>query len=530
MFIAHAAVMALTSGDNVSDPLQAFVSAVAPISAFAAYLTVLGAHLLRNYGSHPRLLPLSDEVAADLQWFPARLVTAMLIVSISEHFAATMELSQSASIAIDASMAILLALTLAHGLRRGTETHVALFRRMSGSHAAPASATLPLWLSIGIGVVWIVLIASALATLAGFVAFGSFIAKQTAWVLIVVSTAYLLMRAADDVLKSLLHSHPAEQTNAPIAASASARKQAAVLLSAAAHAAIVLFAALLLLAPYGGGPLDVFQHAYRVQEGLTIGKIQLRPEAVGRALLVLLVGIVAVKALRSWLQRLYLPTTRMDLGMRDSVTSLFGYTGYIVVIALVLSALGVGLQQIAWVASALAVGIGFGLQAIVQNFVSGLILLAERPVRVGDWVALGDIEGDIRRINVRATEIQRGDRSTVIVPNSEFITKAVRNVTFGSALGLVQIKLPLPLSVDVERVRDEIMQAFKSHADVLQNPAPGVMLDGIDGGNLIFNATAFVSSPRLSYGVRSAVLFDALARLKRADIPLVAPTTVVMAQ
>src|SRR3546814_12894424 len=85
-----------------------------------------------------------------------------------------------------------------------------------------------------------------------------------------------------------------------------------------------------------------------------------------------------------------------------------------------------------------SVGIGFGLQAVVQNFLSGLILLAERPVKVGDWVSLGGIEGDIRRINVRATEIQMGDHSTVIVPNSEFITKVVRNVTHASPLGRVR--------------------------------------------------------------------------------------------
>ena len=121
--------------------------------------------------------------------------------------------------------------------------------------------------------------------------------------------------------------------------------------------------------------------------------------------------------------------------MRSSLTTLLGYVGGIVVIAIALSALGIGVERIAWVASALSVGIGFGLQAIVQNFISGLILLAERPVKVGDWVVLGTSEGDVRRINVRATEIQLGDRSTLIVPNSEFITKTVRNMTLRQCRG-----------------------------------------------------------------------------------------------
>jgi small-conductance mechanosensitive channel len=125
--------------------------------------------------------------------------------------------------------------------------------------------------------------------------------------------------------------------------------------------------------------------------------------------------------------------------------------------------LGISVNRIAWIASALSVGIGFGLQAIVQNFISGLILLAERPVKVGDWVVLGAAEGDIRRINVRATEIQLGDRSTLIVPNSEFITKTVRNMTLRNAEGRVLIRLPMPLSTNALQVRDIMLGALREH-------------------------------------------------------------------
>ena len=104
----------------------------------------------------------------------------------------------------------------------------------------------------------------------------------------------------------------------------------------------------------------------------------------------------------------------------------------------------------------------------MQNFVSGLILLVERPVKVGDWVALGDIEGDIRRINVRATEIQMGDRSTMIVPNSELITKTVRNVTLANAQGRVQIKLPMPLDTDADAVIAAMRDAFAANSAVLE--------------------------------------------------------------
>jgi len=138
------------------------------------------------------------------------------------------------------------------------------------------------------------------------------------------------------------------------------------------------------------------------------------------------------------------------------------------------------------------------------------------------------VEGDIRRINVRATEIQMGDRSTVIVPNSEFITKVVRNVTMAEPLGLVQIKLAIPIAVDAEAVRTHLLEAYRVHADVLDTPAPNVLLDGIDGANLLFNATGFVSSPRAVAGVRSSLLFDVLRRLREAGITLAAAPTVMI--
>ncbi|WP_159311534.1 mechanosensitive ion channel family protein, partial [Raoultella terrigena] len=207
------------------------------------------------------------------------------------------------------------------------------------------------------------------------------------------------------------------------------------------------------------------------------------------------------------------------------ITTLLGYFGGVMVIAAALAALGISVERIAWVASALSVGIGFGLQAIVQNFISGLILLAERPVKVGDWVKLGDTEGDIRRINVRATEIQLGDHSTVIVPNSEFITKTVRNMTWGGAQGRVLLRLPAPLDTDAQRMRQLILDAFTSHPDVLDTPAPIVQLEGIVDGTLTFLAIGHVVNPRNTGGVKSDLLFSILETLRQAGLALSPPTT-----
>ena len=385
---------------------------------------------------------------------------------------------------------------------------------------------------------WLVLATAVVCLLAGYVAFGSFAIKQVVWAGVVLGAVYLLAALVDDALMAWLGAGQHDATTAPASASASAAAptsakakgspQLAVLASGVLRLALLLFALMLLLAPFGEGPGDLLRRSGQWQQGVAIGEFRLQPGALLQALLVLLLALGVMRLLRGWLAERYLPTTALDPGMRASATSLFGHTGVVVAIALALAAMGIGLERIAWVASALSVGIGFGLQAVVQNFVSGLILLAERPVKVGDWVSLGGVEGDIRRINVRATEIQMSDRSTVIVPNSEFITKVVRNVTLADPLGLVQLKLPVPLGSDAQQVRELLLQAFDADPDVLATPAPAVLLDGVDNGQLLFNATGYVNSPRISARVRSALLFDVLTRLDDAGITLARPPTLLI--
>lgn len=508
---------ALTSGADPSTRAEALITALVASFGFGTYIAALGATWVSTCAPMWRLNVLPEAVAAKLRSFPGCFAAVVVLTVVVEQVAATINLSLATTVALEGLMATLQGAVFAIHLQRIAPRRIPHWGRHTEDVAAPPTLAMPVWASILLATSWLVLGAAAVCLLLGYLALASFIIKQFGWAVILLSTALLLARAITHVITALLEPKGID-THVVTSRVDSARLQAAVLLSALAQITIGFFALLFFLAPYGAGPAEFLEHASRAQEGLSIGQIQLRPAELGRALVVLVLGVIAVRGARRWMQERFLPLTPMDAGMRDSVASLAAYVGFVIVIALALSALGVGLQQIAWVASALAVGIGFGLQAIVQNFVSGLILLAERPVRVGDWVSLGDIEGDVRRINARATEIQKGDRSTVIVPNSEFITKAVRNVTHNSPLGLVQFKLPLPLATDIERVRSEVMQAFQSHKDILRDPAPSVMIDGVDNVNIVFNAVGFVSSPRAAYGVRSAILFDALNRIRAAGL------------
>ena len=491
------------------------------LACFGGYVVGLGRALLAADRHSWRLPALPDTVAAGLAWFP--LVFAIITTAgwLVERLYALVNASLATTVALNCILALVLGITMVIAVGRGERLRRLLDRGPDADRVPPR----PLWLAVLAVLVWLVLVGSVVALLLGYVALGGFMVRQLAWTGIVASSTYLLLVLIDDVCMGWL------ATNNPDTLPAGVwrmRDQAAVLVSGVGRTLVALVALTSVLSPFGDGPPELLNRATQFTDGLAIGEVQVRPMSVLLAVTVLVVGLSCVRLLKRWLVGQLLPTTNMDAGMQMSTSSLFGYAGGVLVVALALSAVGIGLERVAWVASALSVGIGFGLQAVVQNFVSGLILLAERPVKVGDWVVLGTVEGDIRRINVRATEIQMSDRSTVIVPNSEFITKTVRNITHASPLGLVQIKLPMPLDTDVEQVRNLMLASFQEHAEVQASPAPSVALDGIDNGKLVFNATAYVGSPRMSYGVRSDLLFEVLKRLREAKLPMSNPSTMVL--
>ncbi|RYX91050.1 MAG: mechanosensitive ion channel family protein [Comamonadaceae bacterium] len=528
------------AGSEPSEAVSAALSLLIKAVIFAAFVSGLGQALLAPGKPSRRLLPVPDRVADGLRNFPPLLAVLMLVTWLAEGLAGIVNANLATTVALNGLMALAMGAVMARALvlcgrllsHSGAPGTLATPGDMASDVSAePRPTPRPLWVNIFAVAGGLVLAVSLVCLLAGFVAIGSFIVRQLGWTVIVLASTFLLCVLVDDVFMGLLAGHrnqdepseldgPGGELHTP---ASKLRTQAAVLLSGVTRVLLAVLALRLLLAPFGAGPAEFFQRADQLQSGVTLGSLHIMPSAVFQALLVMVLAVLAVKVLQGWLQNHYLPTTKLDRGMQLSATTLFGYVGYIAAFSVAMSAVGIGLDRIAWVASALSVGIGFGLQAVVQNFVSGLIMLAERPVKVGDWVSLGGVEGDIRRINVRATEIQLGDRSTVIVPNSEFITKTVRNVTHANPLGLVVIRLPMPLNTPAEAVRDLLTAAFTDNTDILKTPAPSVQLDGIEGTTLVFKGTGYVSSPRSAYGVRSNLLFDALKRINAAGIPMSPP-------
>jgi potassium-dependent mechanosensitive channel len=254
-----------------------------------------------------------------------------------------------------------------------------------------------------------------------------------------------------------------------------------------------------------------------------IGGVRLSPAAILSALAFLVIGGLAVRAAQRWLAIKFLPRTGLEAGLQNSIQALFGYVALIVAVALSLGALGIDLQKIALIAGALSVGIGFGLQAVVSNFVSGLILLAERSIRVGDWVVVKNEEGWVRRISIRATEIETFDRASVIIPNQEFITGVVKNWTHGNSVGRIIVKVRVAFDSDIDKVRAALLAGAAKHAQVLRAPPPAVYLMGFGDIGIDFELRCLTGNIEQFHSVRNDLYMDALHEFRDAGIRIPVP-------
>ncbi|MEE9342236.1 MAG: mechanosensitive ion channel domain-containing protein, partial [Gammaproteobacteria bacterium] len=175
-------------------------------------------------------------------------------------------------------------------------------------------------------------------------------------------------------------------------------------------------------------------------------------------------------------------------------------------------------------AGALSVGIGFGLQNIVNNFVSGLILLFERPIKTGDWVVVGQTEGYVKRIRIRATQIQTFDRSDVIVPNSELISHQLTNWMYQNQHGRARIPVGVAYGSDTEKVKDLLLAVAADHSRVIKTsiaPEPNVLFLGFGDSALNFELRVFIYniSDRLSVVSELNFAIDKAFREQGIEIP-----------
>jgi small-conductance mechanosensitive channel len=240
----------------------------------------------------------------------------------------------------------------------------------------------------------------------------------------------------------------------------------------------------------------------------------------------LLFGLTAVawRHMSTFFALAVFPRIPEDPGVRFALVTLCRYAVLGIGLLAGLSSIHLGLDKISMVLAALGVGLGFGLQEIVSNFVCGIILLLERPIRVGDVVTVAGMSGKVDRINIRATTITNGDNQSIIVPNRAFITSDLINWTLKDKIIRVSVRVKVAQGTDPDRVTELLLCLAREDADVLRNPLPIAFMEDFSDSALNFVLHVHVPEPSLGGRVRHRLLTQIQKRFRDADIQIPLPT------
>ncbi|MEM9208017.1 MAG: mechanosensitive ion channel domain-containing protein [Pseudomonadota bacterium] len=260
--------------------------------------------------------------------------------------------------------------------------------------------------------------------------------------------------------------------------------------------------------------------------GGRVGEIQLVPAQIIAGIVIFAALLIIIGWIKRWIDRRWLQHIVMERGAREALITLFGYVAFIIALLVGLTQAGVDLRGLAIVSGALALGIGFGLQEIANNFVSGLILLFERPIRAGDFVTVGDIEGFVRKISIRATEIETLDNQNVLVPNSELVSGRVTNWVLRDPHGRIRLEIGVAYGSDVETVRDILEEVACAHSEVITDgraPAPRALFMGFGDSSLDFELRCRINRIDRRFSVASDLNFAIDAAFREAGVSIPFP-------
>ncbi len=385
------------------------------------------------------------------------------------------------------------------------------------------------WYGLIRAALWIAVIAIFGAVLMGWMNLGRFLVTQILWVGMVAGVAAMLAMLVDQSTrvgfaqrtrfgKSLMLNTGLRRDSF---------EQLSVLFSGVARVVIFVIALMMALAPWGVQSSDVSGYLYAAFFGFKVGTITISLSRIVVAALIFGAGYLVTRTVVSWLDMRFLPRTRLDKGLRNAIDTSCAYIGWILSLGFALAYLGLDFEKLAIVAGALSVGIGFGLQSIVNNFVSGLILLWERAIRVGDWIAVGPNEGLVRKINVRSTEIETFDCAAVVIPNSDLVAGVVKNFVRTDRTGRVQINMPVNAAADPEKAREVLLGIVRAHKLVLKNPPPVVSLVEITPSAFNFQIFCYIADIGMTASVKSDLNFEIYRRFKKEDL-FAAPAPVLV--
>jgi small-conductance mechanosensitive channel len=362
--------------------------------------------------------------------------------------------------------------------------------------------------------------ATMIAALLGYIGLARFISQQivvTGAILATMYIGHLSSRAVSDI-GLLGHTRFGRWLDDRFNFDETTEDQIGLALSIVLHVAILLIGLPLILLQWGFQWGDITTWALRIVYEIRIGSVSFSLVGLATGILVFVVGYFGTRWFQSWLDGSVMTRGKVDAGVRNSIRTVVGYAGIAVAALIGVSAAGIDLSNLALVAGGLSLGIGFGLQNIVQNFVSGLILLAERPFKAGDWIEAGGVSGNVRRISVRATEVETFRKQTVILPNSQLINNQVANWTHRNKLGRIDIKANAAYGSDPRKVQGLLLSIAEAQPQVLRNPAPLCIINNLGDNAIEFELRFFLADITNSTGVQNEVRFEILDAFAREGI------------
>jgi potassium efflux system protein len=499
---------------SLTDPsMQGVIDAAFEAARVLIAVNALGRGMLAPGRAAWRLVPISDRTAGILY----RLAMTFAVVWAVERLiepASDAAASLNIAVATRGVGAVIAAIAVAYVLRQ-------LGAQPAGAQGSPQSEA---WAPLRT-LAWAAALIIFLAAVTGYVAFATFLVNQAIYLSVLGSALTIADIIAQDGIEAVLK--PDARIGARLVSMAGLRRtalaQISVVLQGVARVVVLVVAVAAVLKPWGVQSQDMFGSLRAAYFGFSLGGVTLSLSSMVGAAIVFAVAMFLTRLIQNWLSSRFLPQTRLDAGVRNSVRTIFGYIGVIVAVLLAGAQIGLDLQKVALIAGGLSVGIGFGLQTIANNFVSGLILLWDRTIRVGDLVVVGTDQGFVRAINARATEIETFDRGSLIVPNSNFVSGVVKNWVHNDRVGRIVISINIAYESDLDKVRDLMIAAAKAQEQVLAIPGPSVLFAEFGDWSIKFNLICFVEDVEQAERTRSDINFEVLHQLREVGLRIAYP-------